>query len=128
LDTVIAVLMMLMGAGIAGVWTIDIVKGDKVNLGDGVLQAREGDTGSLLWPHWVAEYTTALLLLVGGGGVLAGTGWARVPAGFALGALFYTSVNSLGWVLADRRRSAYGAPMVVGIVVSAIGLTWLIAG
>ena len=128
MDTVVAVLMILMGTGIAGVWTADIIGGDKVDLSDGVLRARESDTGSMLWPHWVAEYTTALLLFVGGGGVLAGTGWARLLSGFALGALFYTSVNSLGWVLADRERSAYGAPMVVGIVVSAIGLIWLIAG
>ena len=126
MDTVVAVLMILMGAGIAGVWTMDIVKGDKVDLGNGVFRARDGD--SLFWPHWVAEYTTALLLLVGGVGVLADTSWARPLAGFALGALFYTSVNSLGWVLADRERSAYGAPMVAGILVSIVGFVWVLAG
>ena len=125
MDAVVAGLMILMGAGIAGVWTADIVKGDKVDLSNGVFRARE-DGGSLLWPHWVAEYATALLLVVAGIAVLADTSWSPVLAGFALGALFYTSVNSLGWVLADRERSAYGVPMVAGIVVSSVGFIWLL--
>ena len=125
MDAVVAGLMILMGAGIAGVWTADIVKGDKVDLSNGVFRARE-DGGSLLWPHGVAEYATALLLVVAGIAGLADTSWSPVLAGFALGALFYTSVNSLGWVLADRERSAYGVPMVAGIVVSSVGFIWLL--
>ena len=34
-----------------------------------------------------------------------------VPA--SLGALAYTSLNSLGWVLADRSRAVYGIPLAM---------------
>ncbi len=49
-----------------------------------------------------------------------------VPAG--LGALAYTSLNSLGWVLADRTRHAYAVPMVVGLAGALIAMALLVAG
>lgn len=126
---VVSGLMMLMGLAIAAVWTRDIVAGDKIDLSAGLWQARDGaGDGTLLWPHWIAEYATAGLLIAGGIGLLANTGWARPIAGVGLGALFYTSVNSLGWALAQRDRYAYAAPMVAGVLVSFIGAVWLLAG
>ena len=118
--------MMLMGIGILVVWTGDIVRGDKVDRSRGLFRARENDDGSLLWPHWVAEYTTALLLIAAGVGLLADTGWAATVSALALGALFYTSVNSLGWALATRERHAYAVPMIIGLVVSVVFGIWLI--
>ena len=37
-------------------------------------------------------------------------------AGAALGATWYTSMNSLAWTLADSSRRAYATPMVIGLV------------
>ena len=128
METAIAVLMMVMGVGIAGVWTRDILAGELVDLSEGLFQARDGDDGSLLWLHWLAEYTTAACLTVGGIGLLSDSAWGGPLAGFALGALFYTSVNSLGWALARRERRAYSAPMIAGVLVSLLGAVYLITG
>ena len=51
MDVAAAVLMIAMGAAIAGVWTRDIVAGDKVDLSNGVFAARDPDAGTLFWPH-----------------------------------------------------------------------------
>lgn len=126
MEVVVAGLMILMGVAIAGVWTRDILVGGKVDLGDGIFRARD-ESGSLLWPHWLAEYTTAILLLGAGVGLLVDADWAPLLAALALGALFYTSVNSLGWALAVADRRAYVVPMVVGVLVSVIGAIWLLA-
>jgi hypothetical protein len=70
----------------------------------------------VLLPHWMAEYGTAALLLVGGLALLGVVPleWAwSVP--LALGALACTSLDSLGWVLADRARLPYGLPMAIGL-------------
>ncbi len=122
---VIAWLMILMGAAIAGIWTRDILAGEKVDRSAGVLRARDED-GSLFLPHWVAEYTTAALLVAGGIGLLADSGWAQAVTGLGLGALFYTSVNSLGWALAEKDRYPYAVPMAVGVVVAVAGAIWLL--
>jgi hypothetical protein len=81
-------------------------------------------------PHWVAEYGTAVMVLIGGLGLLldwpAGA-WAwLVPSG--LGALAYTGLNSQAWVLADRSRTAYGIPIGVGFVGAVAGLALILAG
>jgi hypothetical protein len=125
---VVAGLMILMGVAIAGVWTRDIIAGDKVGLSRGVLRARDGEEEPLFWPHWLAEYATALLLIVGGTALLADTGGSSLLAALALGALFYTSTNALGWALAERDRYAYAVPMAVGILVGMVGQfgCWLV--
>ena len=125
--SVIAWLMILMGVAIATIWTHDIVAGQKIDRSPGLLHARDED-GSLFWPHWLAEYATAVLLVVGGVGLLADTAWGRTVAGLALGALFYTSVNSLGWAFAEPDRYAYAVPMTAGVVVSVAGAIGLLAG
>ncbi|MEX1288564.1 MAG: hypothetical protein AB1Z57_11550, partial [Acidimicrobiia bacterium] len=61
--------LALMGVGIAAIWTRDIVAGEQVDLSNGVFAARE-PSGSLLWPHWLAEYATAATLVAGGVGVI----------------------------------------------------------
>ena len=122
----VAVAMITMGLGIAGIWTFDLLRGEKVDLSRGVFQARNPDDGSLFWLHWLAEYGTAILLVAGGIGLLAESDWSRTVAAASLGALLYTSVNSMGWAVARQERRAYVAPMAFGIVVAAIGLIWLL--
>ena len=78
-------------------------------------------------PSPASEYTAALGLRIGGAGLLAGTRWAGLESAAALGALWYTSANSLGWALALRDRRPYAIPMVVGLVGSSTCLVALLA-
>ena len=130
MSTLVGVFMLVMGAGIAGIWTVDIVRSPEVDRTRGILRARDRSNGSLLVPHWFAEYATALLLLAGGLGLVFATApgaWSwLVPIG--LGALAYTSLNSLGWVLADRSRAAYGIPMAIGLIGAIASICLLVAG
>jgi hypothetical protein len=116
MDEAAAVLMMVNGVAIAGVWTRDILASDKVDLSEGVFAARDPDAGTLFWPHWLAEYATAIALIVAAAGLLADTGWAVALGGVATGALLYTGTNSLSWALAARDRLVYAIPMLVGVV------------
>ena len=121
MDAAVAILMIGMGLAIAGIWTRDILAGDQVDLSEGLFRARDAKSGTLFWPHWLAEYSTAALLTVSGIGLLADVSWATLLAGIALGALFYTSTNSLGWAFAERERFSYAGPMIAGIIVSLVG-------
>ena len=127
MDALLAIAMGTMGVAIGAIWTRDILAGEKVDRTRGLLRARDPDDGSLFWPHWLAEYGTAGLLMVGGVATLADTSWARVVSAFALGALTYTSINALGWAFAKRERYPYAAPMLVGAVVGIGGALYLFA-
>ena len=127
MNPVIPIAMIVMGAAIAMVWTRDIIFNDEIDLSNGFFQARDRSSDGLFWPHWLAEYGTALVLLAGGIGLLLDITWAYVLSPFALGALFYTSLNSLGWSLARRERFAYAVPMMLGLVVAAYSL-WVMLG
>ena len=107
MNNVAAVLMMLMGITIAGVWTREILAGDKVDLSHGFFAARDPDAGTLFWCHWLAEYVTAAALIVAAVGLLVHANWAAAIGGLATGALLYTSVNSLSGPF----RSASGLAM-----------------
>lgn len=120
----VAVFALVMGVGVATIWTLDLARG-RVDLGAGLLHAREG--GDLLWPHWLAEYATAAVLIVGAIAWLAGAAWADGVLLVGLGALVYTSVNSLGWVLAEPARRGYGVPMLVGAVGGVTAVVALLA-
>lgn len=122
----VAGFMIVMAIGISAIWTIDIVRGGRVDRSDGLLRARSSD-GSLLLLHWIAEYGTAVGLLVGAGALLGGREWATALAAAALGATWYTSTNSLAWALAERSRRAYAVPMGVGVVGSLTSLVALVA-
>lgn len=127
MDVVVAVLMLLMGIAIAAIWTRDIVAGEQVDLSDGFFAARDPAGGTLFWPHWLAEYGTAVLLVAGGTGLLTDVGWAGIVAAVAAGALLYTSTNALGWALAKPERRAYAFPMFAGIVVGLLAFVYLLA-
>ena len=110
----VAVFTGLMGLAIAGVWTRDILAGELVDLSQGLFRARDAESGTLFWPHWLAEYGTAGALLASAVGLVLDSSWAIGAALAALGALVYTSTNALGWALARRERYAYAVPMVTG--------------
>jgi hypothetical protein len=130
MSTLLGLFMLVMGVGIAALWTVDIVRSPEVDRSRGIARARDRSTGSLLLPHWMAEFATAVLLVVGGVGLVLTTApgaWTWLAA-VGLGALAYTSINSLGWVLADRSRAAYGIPMAIGLVVAIASIVMLTAG
>jgi hypothetical protein len=126
LEAGIAGLMILMGLGIAGVWTRDILAGTHLDISQGLFTAKEPGTGTLLWPHWLAEYTTAIILVVSAIGLLTETAWSKTLAALAAGALFYTSTNSLGWALAKPDRRVYAVPMALGFIVAATTSVYLL--
>jgi hypothetical protein len=128
MDVVVGTSMVVMGLAIAGIWTRDILGGEVVDTSSGLFAARDPDAGTLMWPHWVAEYTTAAILVVGGFGLMAEWSAAETIAGLGLGALFYTSINSLGWALASPDRRPYAAAMLVGVGVAVLGGLTLLVG
>ncbi len=123
---VVPVLLIAMGIAMAAIWTKDILSGDQVDISVAILVARDPEDGTLFWPHWLAEYGTAILLVVGGLALLADASWAPVIATAGTGALLYTSMNSLGWALARRERRAYAVPMLAGLVVGLVSTTYLL--
>jgi uncharacterized membrane protein YphA (DoxX/SURF4 family) len=129
MQLMVGVFMVVMGIGIAGIWTIDILKSPEVDRSRGLVRARDR-AGSVMLPHWVAEYATALSCLVGG--LALALGWTSRPwswvVAIALGALAYTSLNSLSWVLADRSRMSYGVPMVIGLAGALTAILLLLSG
>jgi hypothetical protein len=129
MQVAVGVFLVVMGIGIAGIWTMDILGNPEIDRSRGLIHARDR-AGSVMLPHWIAEYATALLCLLGGLGLVLGwtsAAWSWIVA-IALGALSYTSLNSLAWVLADRTRLAYGIPMVIGLVGAVTAIFLLLSG
>ena len=111
----VAVFGIAMGAGIATIWSADLVRGT-VDLSKCVFRARDASNDSLLWPHWLAEYSTAAVLMIGAVGLLAEEDWGAPVSLVGLGACAYTSINSLGWALAQPDRRSYSVPMLIGAI------------
>ena len=111
---------------IAGIWTADVASGNKIDTTAGVLRSRDSQ-GTLLLPHWVAEYATAAALLIGAIGLTAQTSWSTPAAAAALGATWYTSMNNLSWAFAVPSRRPYAIPMIVGLLGSTASLLVLLA-
>lgn len=109
---VVPAFLLLSAASVAGIWTVDLIKGEKAQRPAGVLSLRDRDTQENLVPHLIAEYATAGALVAGAVGLVMRARWGRPAAGASLGALTYTSVNSLSWVVSRRERLPYGLPMV----------------
>lgn len=113
----IEILLIINGVGIAVLWTKDILTNPEIDYSKGFFGAREPLSGNLFWPHWIAEYSTAFLLIVAP--VLSilkiNTGQHILP--FAVGALFYSAFNSLSWAFAKKERIFYTIPMLFALVV-----------
>jgi hypothetical protein len=119
-------IMIICGIGIAGIWTADIISGKQINIKNGLFKARDPESNSLMWPHWIAEYSTAFALIFGAIGLIVEKTWAIHISFIALGALAYTSLNSLSWALAKKERLRYVIPMVISIAGVCISLTGLL--
>ncbi len=117
-NILVAAFMIFMGIGIPAIWTIDIIKGTFRD--QGIFFHWKNEGGDLMWPHIFAEYSTGILLLVTGIAILTETSWANKFAYFPLGALAYTSLNSLGWTFVMRQRYGYAVPMAIGLIGSVV--------
>jgi hypothetical protein len=127
MHTTVALFAIIMGAGMAAVWTQDLVRG-RVDLSHGPFRAREPGSNELFWPHWIAEYATAGTLVAGGAGLLANQGWGEPVSLLGLGACAYTSINALGSALAQAGRRPYSVPMFIGAVGAVASGVALLAG
>jgi hypothetical protein len=126
-DLLIALFAGVMGAAMAGIWARDIMSGHGFDAPHGLLRAREADSDDLMMWHWAAELGTAVLLVGGAFLMLTNAAIAEAVMLLALGALAYTSTNSLGWSLAAPQRRPYVLPMaggLVGAVISAVVLVF----
>jgi hypothetical protein len=126
-EIVIAPFMLVMAVGIAAIWTGDIRAGRGYESSRGLLAARDPVNGNRMLPHWLAEYTTAVALVIGAAALMLHWSAADALAAFAMGALCYTSLNSLAWVLGAPERRAYALPMIVGLIGGLVSITLVVA-
>lgn len=126
MELIVAAFMVVMGAGMAAIWTRDIQGGRGFTTSDGLLRAHDADSGNLMVPHWLAEFGTAAALALGAIGLVLSWAVRDVLATAALGALAYTGLNSLAWAFARPERRAYGIPMAVGLVGALISIVVLV--
>jgi hypothetical protein len=89
-----AIFAMVVGAAMAGQWSLTILRGEVPSLEDDAVAGR-GRVEMVF--HWAAEFLTAFGLLAGGLGLLAGWGWAHPLYLIAMGMLLYSLVNSPGY-------------------------------
>lgn len=116
--------MTIMGAGIIGIWAVDIATGKFKSQGSFLQWTNEG--GDLLWPHILAELSTGALLISSGISLYTAHTLNVSLSLVSLGALAYTSMNSFSWTLADKSRLAYGIPMTIGLVGSIVSISILL--
>ena len=123
---IIYVLFIFIGICIVIIWTRDILTNPFIDLSGGFFAARDKESGKLFWPHWFAEYITSFLLILAPILVFFNCEPGYRLMHFAAGALFYTSLNSLGWTFASKERIPYTIPITFALVVSAVYLILLI--
>lgn len=126
MELLVALFAGVMGAAMAGIWARDIASGVGFDASQGLLKAREIDTEDLMIWHWLAEFGTAGLLMVGALFLVVDVAVAEPVMLLGLGALAYTSSNSLGWSLARPDRRSYVYPMAIGLIGAIISATILI--
>lgn len=108
----VGVLLILIGLAIIAYWVDFIYRG---NMPEGLWTMVNGQ---YIVFHQAAEGLMAVLAIVGGLGLLAGRGWGMATSLAALGALLYTSVNSLAFSLVS-------APTLVPIFLALLGTVLL---
>jgi hypothetical protein len=126
MEILIAVFAGVIGAAMAGIWARDIMSGHGYDAPRGLLRAREADSDDLMIWHWAAEFGTAVLLIGGAFLLIGGAALAEPVMLLGLGALMYTSTNSLGWSLAAPERRPYVYPMAAGLIGAVISAAVLI--
>jgi phosphoglycerol transferase MdoB-like AlkP superfamily enzyme len=121
----IPIFMLIMGAGIVLIWMLDVANGRF--RGQGPITNWKSEGGDRIWLHLLAEYLTAGILIAGAIGLLGQNGWGYDLSFVALGALAYTSLNSLAWTFADKSRTAFSIPMILGLAGSIISIVILLS-
>ena len=118
--------MGLTGIAMMASWVRDLVKRDQVDISDGLLRIRDRRSGECLLPTILAEVGTATALLVAAIGTSTGASWGKGLSLVALGALVYTSISSLSWVLTETNRWPFGIPMLVALAGAIVSLSILL--
>ena len=126
MEILVALFGGVMGAAMAGIWARDIMSGHGYDAPHGLLRAREADSDDLMIWHWAAEFGTAFVLIAGAFLIMINAALAEPIMLLGLGALMYTSTNSLGWSLAAPQRTPYVWPMAIGLIGGIISATVLI--
>ena len=125
-----SLLLIANGLSIAIGWTKLIMTTPQFELS---FRCRDPDSQWLMWPHWLAEYTTSMCAVLSGCRLLLPTDdstthhHGRDLGLFAAGAMFYTSLNSLSWALADSERMVFAYFMIGGLVSSVVSLFSLLS-
>ncbi len=109
---VVGVLLILIGLAIIAYWVDFTYRG---NMPQGLWTM---ENNQYIVFHQAAEYLMALLAIAGGLGLLAGRGWGMATSLVALGALLYTSINSLAYSLGS-------APALTPIFLAVLGVVLL---
>lgn len=124
---IISFFLLMVGTSMIIIWIMDLSKNPEVDLSEGFFKSREKNSQNLFWFHIVAEIATGTLLIASGVILLQGDINLHPVVYFALGTLFYSSLNSLGWAFAEKSRHNYAIPMLSGLIISVISTIILIA-
>jgi len=106
----VGIVLLLVGLAIIAYWVIFVMRG---NMPEGLWTVVGNQ---YIVYHQAAELGMALLAIAGGFGLLIGRGWGMATSLAALGALLYTSVNSLG-------NSIRNEPSLTPIFLAVLGVT-----
>lgn len=124
---VISFMLLMTGISMIIIWIMDIGKNPDVDLSAGFFRAREKKSGNIFWYHIVAEVVTGILLIASGIILIIRDFNSFPVVYFALGALFYSSMNSMGWAFAEKERRRYAIPMITALLISVLSLITLFA-
>lgn len=119
--------MLMTGCAMMIIWIMEMFSNPGVDLSEGFFRARERESNNIFWFHIVAELITAVLLVASGILLVMREENSYPIVFFALGALFYSSLNSMGWAFASRERYNYAYPMIGGFILSVVGIIVLMA-
>ncbi len=121
-NLILSFLLLILGLAVILTWLVDINAHREVDLSAGFFHARERSSNNLFWFHITAEMINGLLLILSGIVLLLQPSWGMPVVSFTLGALFYASLNSLGWVFAQRERYRYAVPILSGLLISMLAM------
>lgn len=121
-DLIVSFLFLILGLAIIIIWLSDINNSPDIDMQAGFFRARDRSSNNLLFFHLMAEMITGILLILSGIILLAEKESFYFICFFSAGALFYTSLNSLSWAFAYKRRYPYAFPMLGGLAVSLLAI------
>ncbi|MBW1614084.1 MAG: hypothetical protein JRJ57_08950 [Deltaproteobacteria bacterium] len=114
----VSFLLLIIGIAMLVIWIADINNNPEIDFSKGFFKARGKASGELFCFHIIGEVLTGIMLILSGIIILYRTPEWMPCAYFSLGALFYTSLNSLGWAFARKERKRYGIPITAGLIIS----------